>query len=77
MKLIERISSLPIPKIGLAGLSGTGKTTLMAKLVRKFAENNISVGYIKHDGHRFEMDREGKDTDVARKSGATPVLINS
>lgn len=62
-------------EIALCGLSGTGKTTLMEKLIRLFSEDGFEVASYKHGCHRFEIDREGKDSDRFRQSGATPVLI--
>lgn len=60
----------------VCGYSGAGKTTLIAKLIARFTAAGLAVGYGKHDGHRFQMDREGKDTDRAYQAGATLVTIN-
>lgn len=59
---------------GFAGLSGTGKTTLIEKLIPTLRQ--YQVGYIKHDAHRFEMDHEGKDTYRQYAAGASAVFIN-
>ena len=62
-------------EISLCGLSGSGKTTLMEKLIRQFSADGFEVASFKHGCHRFEIDREGKDSDRFAKAGAVPVLI--
>lgn len=57
------------------GYSGSGKTTLVCKLLRRWADH-YQVGYVKHDAHRFAIDKEGKDTYSASEAGAASVLIN-
>ncbi|WP_164848305.1 molybdopterin-guanine dinucleotide biosynthesis protein B [Halobacteriovorax sp. HLS] len=63
-------------EICVCGYSGSGKTTLISKMITELSKSR-RVGYIKHDAHRFEMDKEGKDTYIAKKSGAFQVSINS
>lgn len=62
-------------EIALCGLSGSGKTTLVEKLIRHFRADGFEVAALKHGCHRFDIDREGKDSDRFGKAGATPVLI--
>jgi len=62
-------------EIAVGGLSGSGKTTLVEKLIRRFSENGFEVAAFKHGCHRFEIDREGKDSDRFTKARAIPVLI--
>jgi len=64
------------PFLCFAGFSGVGKTTLVERLVARFREENIRVGYYKHDSHRFKMDKTGKDTARVREAGAGIVAIN-
>ena len=64
------------PFLCFAGFSGVGKTTLLERLIKRFAEEDIRVGYYKHDSHRFEMDKTGKDTARVREAGAGIVAIN-
>ena len=61
-------------EVSFVGTSGAGKTTLVCRLTRQLAPR-YRVGYIKHNAHRIEMDREGKDTWRARQSGASDVLM--
>lgn len=62
-------------EIALCGLSGSGKTTLLEKLIRHFSAAGYEPACFKHGCHRFDIDREGKDSDRFRKAGAIPVLI--
>lgn len=66
-----------IPVIGFAAYSGTGKTTLIEKLVRKLKAQGCRVAVIKHDAHKFEIDREGKDSWRFTQAGADMMLISS
>ncbi|MBR4078837.1 MAG: cyclic pyranopterin monophosphate synthase MoaC [Christensenellaceae bacterium] len=66
-----------IPVIGFAAYSGTGKTTLIEKLVLHMTEKGIRTAVIKHDGHRFEIDKEGKDSYRYTKAGAEITVISS
>ena len=63
--------------IGLAGWSGAGKTTLIAKLIPALAARGVSVSTIKHAHHQFDVDRPGKDSFIHREAGAREVLISS
>ncbi len=60
-----------------AGFSGSGKTTLAVKIISLLSERGYRVAALKHDGHSFEMDKEGKDTDRLKKAGAKAVAITS
>ena len=66
-----------IPVIGFAAYSGTGKTTLIEKIVKQMSSRGIKVAVIKHDGHRFEIDKEGKDSYRYTKAGAEISVISS
>jgi molybdenum cofactor guanylyltransferase len=64
------------PFLCFAGFSGVGKTTLLERLIERFTKEGTRVGYYKHDAHRFEIDREGKDTARTAQAGAGIVTIN-
>lgn len=66
-----------IPTIGFAAFSGTGKTTLIERLVRILKAQGYRVAVIKHDTHRFEIDKEGKDSWRFAQAGADMTLISS
>ena len=63
--------------LGFSGFSGSGKTTLIEKLIPLLKKKGFKVAVIKHDGHDFEMDKEGKDTYRFSRAGADTVMISS
>jgi molybdopterin-guanine dinucleotide biosynthesis protein MobB len=67
----------PIPVIGFAACSGTGKTTLLKQLIPLLREEGMHPGVIKHAHHQVEFDVPGKDSYVLRKAGAGQVLLAS
>ena len=67
----------PIPVIGFVAPSGTGKTTLLQKLVPALRRRGRRIGYLKHAHHGFEVDRPGKDSFEIRAAGALQVLLAS
>lgn len=62
-------------EVALCGYSGAGKTTLACGLLACWRDR-YRVGFVKHDAHRFEMDKPGKDTHEAMGAGAAGVMIN-
>lgn len=65
------------PVLGFAAHSGTGKTTLLVKLLPLLCERGICVGMIKHAHHQFDIDKPGKDSFELRKAGAQQMLVTS
>jgi len=65
------------PVLGFAAFSGTGKTTLLEKLIPLLTAQNIRVGMVKHAHHNFDIDTPGKDSYRLRKAGAGQMLIAS
>ncbi len=65
------------PVLGFAAYSGTGKTTLMSKVIPLLSEGGLRVGVIKHAHHTFEIDHPGKDSYKLRKAGAAQMLVAS
>lgn len=65
------------PYITFAGYSGSGKTTLLTKVIKYLKDKEYKIAALKHDGHNFEMDKEGKDTYLMKTSGAECVAIAS
>lgn len=63
--------------VSIVSKSGTGKTTLLEKLIAELKTRNYRVGALKHDAHRFEMDHEGKDSWRLTQAGADTTLITS
>lgn len=65
------------PVVGFAAYSGTGKTTLLIRLLRLFTARSLRVGVVKHAHHTFEIDYPGKDSYELRHAGASQVLVGS
>lgn len=65
------------PVLGIAAWSGTGKTTLLTKLLPLLRAHGLRVGMIKHAHHAFDIDHPGKDSYELRKAGAEQMLIAS
>lgn len=65
------------PVLGFAAASGTGKTTLLEKLIPLLKNTSLRIGLIKHSHHNFEIDKPGKDSYRLRKAGASPILLVS
>ena len=63
-------------EVSLCGRSGSGKTSLALKLIQ-ILSSELSLGYAKHSGHRFDIDHPGKDTHRAHAAGAAQVYISS
>lgn len=71
------MSELSTAVLGFAAFSGTGKTTLLTRLIPILKQQGLRVGVIKHSHHDFEIDQPGKDSFRLRAAGATPVMIVS
>lgn len=66
-----------IPIFSVVAYSGTGKTTLLEKLIPLLKERGLRVAVVKHDAHRFQVDREGKDSWRLTRAGADVTAITS
>lgn len=66
-----------IPVIGFAGYSDSGKTTLIAALVRHFRLQGKRIGVIKHDGHGHYKEAEGTDSSKYKEAGADAAVVVS
>jgi molybdopterin-guanine dinucleotide biosynthesis protein B/molybdopterin-guanine dinucleotide biosynthesis protein len=73
---LERLLAVP-PVVTLVAYSGTGKTTLLVKLIGEMTARGWTVGALKHDAHNFEIDKEGKDSWKMAAAGATLTSISS
>jgi len=63
--------------VGLAGWSGSGKTSLVVRLVPELVRRGLRVSTIKHAHHEFDIDTPGKDSHAHRQAGAHEVLVSS
>ncbi|MFC0309636.1 molybdopterin-guanine dinucleotide biosynthesis protein MobB [Gallibacterium trehalosifermentans] len=64
-----------IPMLGITGYSGTGKTTLLEKLLPLLAEQGIRTAVIKHTHHDVQLDKPGKDSWRMQEAGAKQVIM--
>lgn len=71
------MQNIPVPLLGFAAASGTGKTTLLIQLIPLLKQYGLRVGLIKHSHHNFEIDQTGKDSFRLRAAGASPVMLVS
>ncbi len=62
-------------ELSICGYSNSGKTTLLEKVVKRLSKN-YNIAFLKHDVHKFEMDKNGKDTQKIWASGAKWVSIS-
>lgn len=66
-----------VPVLGVAAYSGTGKTTLLRKILPQLQRRGLRVAVVKHAHHSFDTDIPGKDSYELRKAGATQMLVAS
>ena len=67
----------PLPLIGFSAYSGTGKTTLLTRLIPLLKLQGLRIGVIKHAHHNFDIDHPGKDSYELRHAGAEQMLVIS
>ncbi|HEY5790030.1 MAG TPA: molybdopterin-guanine dinucleotide biosynthesis protein B [Gammaproteobacteria bacterium] len=65
------------PVLGFVAYSGTGKTTLLTRVIPRLREAGVRVALIKHAHHQFDIDTPGKDSHRLREAGAEHVMIAS
>jgi len=68
---------MSIPIICFVGRSNSGKTTLIERLIPELVQAGYRVATIKHAGHGFELDTEGKDSWRHKRAGASSVIVVS
>ena len=65
------------PYFAIAGHSNTGKTTMIARLIRELVKKKIRVVSIKHSEGKFSMDTPGKDTWKHREAGSSMIVFST
>jgi molybdopterin-guanine dinucleotide biosynthesis adapter protein len=64
--------------IAIVGCQGSGKTTLIEKLIPAMKAQGLTVSTIKHTHHHhIELDVPGKDSHRHRVAGAAEVIVAS
>lgn len=66
-----------LPVVTFTAYSDSGKTTCLEKLIPCLREAGLRVAVIKHDGHDFQADSEGKDSWRFARAGAEVVAVAS
>jgi len=65
------------PVFSFVAFSGTGKTTLLEKVVVELKSRGLRVAIIKHDAHEFDIDHAGKDSWRFTQAGADTTVVVS
>jgi molybdopterin-guanine dinucleotide biosynthesis adapter protein len=68
---------MSIPILCFVGRSNSGKTTLIERLIPELVKAGYKVATIKHAGHGFDLDTEGKDSWRHKRAGASTVMVLS
>lgn len=65
------------PVIGFAAFSGTGKTTLLEKLLPFLTDTGLKVGMVKASHHDVNPDKPGKDSYRLRQAGTSQLVLST
>lgn len=66
-----------IPILSVVAYSGTGKTTLLERLIPLLKARGLRLCVMKHDAHDFQVDKEGKDSWRMTQAGADVTLLTN
>lgn len=68
---------MSIPIVSFIGRSNSGKTTFIERVIPELVRAGYKVATVKHAGHGFDLDTEGKDSWRHKQAGASSVVILS
>jgi len=68
---------MPVPIVCFVGKSNSGKTTFIERLIPELVRAGYKIATVKHAGHGFDLDTEGKDSWRHKQAGASSVVILS
>ncbi len=68
---------MKVPILSFVGRSNSGKTTLIERVIPELVRNGYKVATVKHAGHGFDLDTEGKDSWRHKLAGASAVIVMS
>lgn len=68
---------MAVPILAFVGRSNSGKTTLIERVIPELVRAGYKVATVKHAGHGFDLDTEGKDSWRHKQAGAGAVVIIS
>lgn len=77
MNVDQILADCQVPVLGICAYSGTGKTTLLKKLIPELNRRGKRLAVVKHAHHNFDVDVPGKDSYELRKCGAEQMLVAS
>ncbi len=63
--------------LSFVGRSNSGKTTLIERVIPELTRMGYRVATVKHAGHGFDLDTEGKDSWRHKRAGASAVVVVS
>lgn len=68
---------MAVPIVSFVGRSNSGKTTLIERVIPELVRAGYRVATVKHAGHGFDLDTEGKDSWRHKRAGASSVVVVS
>lgn len=68
---------MAVPIVCFVGRSNSGKTTLIERVIPELIQSGYKVATVKHAGHGFDLDTEGKDSWRHKQAGASSVVVIS
>ncbi len=68
---------MAVPIVCFVGRSNSGKTTLIERVIPELVRSGYKVATVKHAGHGFDLDTEGKDSWRHKQAGASSVVVIS
>ncbi len=66
-----------VPVVCIVGRSGTGKTTLIERLIPDLIGRGYRVAVVKHTDQNPDLDKPGKDTWRFANAGSTTVVLST
>ena len=66
---------MSVPILSFVGRSNSGKTTLIERVIPELVRAGYKVATVKHAGHGFDLDTEGKDSWRHKRAGACATVI--
>jgi molybdopterin-guanine dinucleotide biosynthesis protein B len=68
---------MSVPIVCFVGRSNSGKTTFIERVIPELVRAGYKVATVKHAGHGFDLDTEGKDSWRHKQAGASSVVVLS
>ena len=66
-----------VPYVSIVGKSGSGKTSLIERLITEFKGRGYRIASVKHCPHGMEIDKPGKDSWKFSQAGSAAVVFSS